>query len=170
VASRNDALTLHDGLDSNLRNGVATVVEQKDKLFPAVLACYHEAALLATKHIPYAYGGGHNASIIRSPPLIRPGPPGYDCSSWTSRILEAGKLLGGRVLDTHELELWGKPGPGKWMTMWVDDSDGVDHCFLEFHSSWRFQHRWSQAAHTGTICGWLTADTTGFHPRHAVGT
>ncbi len=66
---------------------------------------------------PYVYGGGHNGW----------GPqPGYDCSGSVSFALHGGGLLHS-PLDSTELESYGAPGPGRWITIWADGG----HTFME---------------------------------------
>ena len=67
--------------------------------------------------IGYVYGGCHG------PPLIRPCPPaeGYDCSSSTSFVLFHGGVLATKTaLTSGELAGWGKPGAGRWVTVYAN--------------------------------------------------
>ena len=70
---------------------------------------------------PYVYGGGH-ASFISV---------GYDCSGSVSFALHAGGLLSS-PLDSTEFETWGKPGPGRWITIWADGG----HAYMEIAGMW----------------------------------
>jgi cell wall-associated NlpC family hydrolase len=58
---------------------------------------------------PYLWGGGHGRWLDR----------GYDCSGSISYALAAGGLLSG-PLDSSRLMGWGKPGPGKWVTIYTN--------------------------------------------------
>jgi hypothetical protein len=58
---------------------------------------------------PYRFGGGH-ASFIDD---------AYDCSGSVSYALAAGGLLGA-PLTSGELENWGAPGPGRWLTVYAN--------------------------------------------------
>jgi len=58
---------------------------------------------------PYVYGGGH-ASFIDS---------AYDCSASVSYALAAGGLLSAPE-DSTQLESWGAPGPGKYITVYAN--------------------------------------------------
>jgi cell wall-associated NlpC family hydrolase len=58
---------------------------------------------------PYLWGGGHGKWLDK----------GYDCSGSISYALAAGGLLSG-PLDSGRLMSWGKPGPGKWVTIYTN--------------------------------------------------
>lgn len=60
-------------------------------------------------HLPYLYGGGHGS--FRS--------SGYDCSGSVSYLLHAAGALGA-PLDSGQLESWGSPGPGRWITVYAN--------------------------------------------------
>lgn len=70
---------------------------------------------------PYIYGGGH-ASFISA---------GYDCSGSVSFALHAAGLLSS-PLDSTEFETWGKPGPGRWITIWANGG----HAYMEIAGLW----------------------------------
>jgi hypothetical protein len=63
---------------------------------------------------PYVYGGGHGG-----------GPEGlfvdtaYDCSGSVSFALAAAGLIKS-PMDSTSLANWGKPGPGKWVTIYAN--------------------------------------------------
>jgi cell wall-associated NlpC family hydrolase len=65
---------------------------------------------------PYIWGGGH-ASFYSY---------GYDCSGSVSYALFGGGLIP-RPLTSGELEGWGAPGPGKWITVYAS----ATHTFAE---------------------------------------
>jgi len=69
----------------------------------------------AIANFPYVFGGGH-ASFVDS---------AYDCSGSVSYALAAGGLLD-RPLTSGELEHWGAPGPGKWITVYAN----AGHTFM----------------------------------------
>jgi hypothetical protein len=132
----------------------------------SVLVTYSTADALAALLYPYAWDGGHEQLGVASA-----GPPaGFDCTGWADAILDGGNLLGRPdAPNTEGLEDWGEPGEGRWLTLWLIDTPELQHCVLEFKLP--FKHRWTVAAHTGTICGWVTSfSTAGYHARHAVGT
>lgn len=64
---------------------------------------------------PYVYGGGHQ-SFTSS---------GYDCSGAVSFALHGGSLLSS-PMDSTDLESYGEPGPGHWITIYADSS----HAFM----------------------------------------
>jgi hypothetical protein len=61
------------------------------------------------QHKPYRYGGGH-ASFKDT---------GYDCSGTVSFALHGARLLRA-PLDSTGFETWGKPGPGRWITVYAN--------------------------------------------------
>jgi peptidoglycan hydrolase-like protein with peptidoglycan-binding domain len=65
---------------------------------------------------PYIFGGGHQSF----------NSPGYDCSGSVSFALHVGGLLAS-PLDSTQFETWGKPGPGRWITLWANGG----HVFME---------------------------------------
>ena len=65
---------------------------------------------------PYVWGGGHGRFRSR----------GYDCSGAVSYRLHGGGLLD-RPLDSSSFMRWGKPGPGRWITVWTNPG----HAFVE---------------------------------------
>ncbi|HXE43794.1 MAG TPA: hypothetical protein VN635_01215 [Conexibacter sp.] len=69
---------------------------------------------------PYWYGGGHGSSLDAL------SPNGYDCSSSVSYLLHAGGLLGASALTSGQLERWGAPGPGRWVTVYANSA----HTFM----------------------------------------
>jgi len=58
---------------------------------------------------PYIWGGGHASWYSR----------GYDCSGAVSYALAAGGFLQA-PLASGQLESWGEPGPGKWLTVYAN--------------------------------------------------
>ena len=58
---------------------------------------------------PYIWGGGHGSWYSY----------GYDCSGAVSFALFGGGLIP-RPLTSGELEGWGAPGPGKWITVYAN--------------------------------------------------
>jgi cell wall-associated NlpC family hydrolase len=58
---------------------------------------------------PYIWGGGHGSFYSH----------GYDCSGAVSFALFGGGLIP-RPLTSGELEGWGEPGPGKWITVYAN--------------------------------------------------
>ncbi len=64
---------------------------------------------------PYIYGGGHGSF----------NDSGYDCSGAVSFALHGGNLISAPE-DSTELESYGAPGPGKWITIYAD----AGHAFI----------------------------------------
>jgi cell wall-associated NlpC family hydrolase len=57
---------------------------------------------------PYVWGGGHGSWFSR----------GYDCSGAVSFALAGGGFLAS-PLTSGQLEHWGAPGPGRWITVYA---------------------------------------------------
>ncbi|MGE5407191.1 MAG: hypothetical protein ACM3NV_01115 [Syntrophothermus sp.] len=101
---------------------------------------------------PYVWGGGH-ASWYSN---------GYDCSGSVSFALFGGGLIP-RPLTSSELEGWGEPGPGRWITVYAN----AGHTFAEIAGL-----RWDtvgDAQGTGPRWHLATTDTSGFVARHPPG-
>jgi cell wall-associated NlpC family hydrolase len=60
---------------------------------------------------PYIWGGGHGSWYSN----------GYDCSGAVSFALAGGGFIP-RPLTSGELEGWGAPGPGRWLTVYASPS------------------------------------------------
>jgi cell wall-associated NlpC family hydrolase len=101
---------------------------------------------------PYIWGGGHASFYSR----------GYDCSGSVSFALFGGGLIP-RPLTSGELEGWGAPGPGRWITVYAN----AGHTFAEIAGL-----RWDTVGdEQGTGPRWhlATTDTAGFVARHPPG-
>ena len=70
-------------------------------------------------HASYLYGGGHGPSLDTL-------QPAYDCSSSVSYVLHGGGVFGTSAEDSTELESYGEPGPGKWVTVYANS----EHAFM----------------------------------------
>lgn len=71
-----------------------------------------KAAISAANMIigrPYIWGGGHASWYSR----------GYDCSGAVSYALAGGGFLA-TPLTSSQLESWGAPGPGRWLTVYAN--------------------------------------------------
>jgi hypothetical protein len=66
-------------------------------------------------HLPYRFGGGHGTFEDNA----------YDCSGSLSFVLSAAGLLNTTV-TSGQLEHWGQPGPGKWITVFA----AAGHTFM----------------------------------------
>jgi cell wall-associated NlpC family hydrolase len=101
---------------------------------------------------PYVWGGGHASFYSRS----------YDCSGAVSFALFGGGLIP-RPLTSGELEHWGAPGPGQWITVYANPG----HTFAEIAGL-----RWDTVGdENGSGPRWHLAstDTSGFVVRHPPG-
>jgi len=101
---------------------------------------------------PYVWGGGHGSFYSN----------GYDCSGSVSFALFGGGLIP-RPLASGELESWGAPGPGKWITVYAN----AGHTFAEIAGL-----RWDTVGDArGTGPRWHLAPTStaGFVARHPPG-
>lgn len=106
----------------------------------------------AIARTPYKWGGGHGRFV----------DTGYDCSGSVSFALYAAGLIAGPS-DSSGLMSWGKPGPGKWVTLY--SSPG--HVYMEV-AGIRFDTSGAQA--TGSR--WqndLRGRRPGFVARHPPG-
>jgi cell wall-associated NlpC family hydrolase len=66
-------------------------------------------------HLPYRYGGGHMTFQDSA----------YDCSGSISYVFAAAHLLDHTVVS-GDLENWGDPGPGRWVTVFAN----AGHTFM----------------------------------------
>jgi peptidoglycan hydrolase-like protein with peptidoglycan-binding domain len=100
---------------------------------------------------PYVYGGGH-ASFNSI---------GYDCSGSVSYVLHAAGLLSAPE-DSSQLESYGAPGPGRYVTIYAD----AGHAWMTIDGR-RFDTVALQE--TGTRWSSTMASTAGYVVRHPVG-
>jgi len=101
-------------------------------------------------HRPYVYGGGHgsfNAS-------------GYDCSGSVSYVLHAARLLR-TPLDSSGFESYGKPGPGRHVTIYANGG----HVFMTINGR-RFD---TSGMDDGTRWDRRARDTSSYVVRHPAG-
>ena len=100
---------------------------------------------------PYLWGGGHGKWLDK----------GYDCSGSVSYALASAGLLGGPE-DSGRLMSWGKPGKGKWITIYAN----AGHVFM-FVAGVRFDTSGTRA--TGSRWQSTLRPTAGFVARHPPG-
>jgi cell wall-associated NlpC family hydrolase len=100
---------------------------------------------------PYVWGGGHGRWLDN----------GYDCSGSVSFALAAAGLLNG-PLASGPLMSWGKPGPGRWVTIY--SSPG--HVFM-YVAGVRFDT--SNSRVTGSRWSNTVRSDAGFVARHPDG-
>jgi hypothetical protein len=77
----------------------------------------------AITDLPYVYGGGHASFVDNA----------YDCSGSVSYALAAGGLLSSPQ-TSGELESWGAPGPGNWITIYA--SEGHVYMYVNVGGAW----------------------------------
>jgi 3D (Asp-Asp-Asp) domain-containing protein len=68
---------------------------------------------------PYIWGGGHGVPLSQL-------DSGYDCSGATSYILHGAGAFGLYAEDSTQLESYGQPGPGAWITVYANSG----HAFI----------------------------------------
>jgi cell wall-associated NlpC family hydrolase len=100
---------------------------------------------------PYLWGGGHGKWLDK----------GYDCSGSVSYALASAGLLNG-PLDSGRLMGWGKPGKGKWITIYAN----AGHVFM-FVAGIRFDTSGTRT--TGSRWQADLRPTGGFVARHPAG-
>jgi hypothetical protein len=98
---------------------------------------------------PYVFGGGHASFVDNA----------YDCSGSVSYALAAGGLLSAPE-TSGELESWGAPGPGKYITVYAN----AGHTYMYVDGI-----LYDTAGRSGVYASrWLVAPTnnSGFVARH----
>jgi cell wall-associated NlpC family hydrolase len=133
-------------------SGLAIIPDTAPRKLVALMHAANDVA-----HKPYVYGGGHGrvAGEIWA-------DSAYDCSGSVSYALAAAGYLDGPE-TSGTLMSFGKPGPGKWVTIFANDG----HTFMVV-AGLRFDTSGRQ--NTGTR--WQPADArsyAGFTVRHPVG-
>ncbi len=100
---------------------------------------------------PYIWGGGHGKWLDK----------GYDCSGSVSFVLASAGLLSGHA-DVGPADVFGQPGPGKWVTIYAS----AGHVFLEVAGI-----RFDTGAQSVTGSRWAGdgRSTAGFVARHPAG-
>jgi cell wall-associated NlpC family hydrolase len=110
---------------------------------------------------PYLYGGGHGLPLDEV-------APAYDCSSSVEHLLYGGGLLPvGYDAASGELESFGQPGPGRWVTIYAS----ADHVFM-YVAGLRWDTHNAAGPQDGSPgIGWhpLVRDSAGFVVRHPEG-
>jgi cell wall-associated NlpC family hydrolase len=96
-------------------DGTAGIPATAPSRLAALMQGANEVALKA-----YVYGGGHG----RNPNEIW-SDSAYDCSGSISYALAAAGYIDG-PMDSGSLARWGKPGPGKWVTIYAN----AGHAFM----------------------------------------
>jgi hypothetical protein len=151
--------------------GLPVVPGSRAQLLPNGLAAAPADAPRAVKEIiaagnqivgkPYVYGGAHGLPLSEI-------APDYDCSSSVEHLLYGGGLLpvtyGGA---SSELESFGQPGAGNWVTVYAD----ADHVFVYVAGLRWDTHNAAGRADGSTGIGWhpLIRGSDGFLARHPQG-
>jgi cell wall-associated NlpC family hydrolase len=91
-------------------NGLAIAPVNAPLVVQNVIAAGNQIA-----HLPYRFGGGHGTFEDTA----------YDCSGSLSFAFAAAGLLNTTV-TSGQLETWGQPGPGKWITVFA----AAGHTFM----------------------------------------
>ncbi|MGA2320354.1 MAG: hypothetical protein ABSG95_06385 [Solirubrobacteraceae bacterium] len=97
-------LTAVPGGESIGGNGTIAIPAEAPEVIQKVIAGANEIA-----NFPYVFGGGHASFVDNA----------YDCSGSVSYALAAGGLLGAPE-TSGELESWGVPGPGRYITVFAN--------------------------------------------------
>jgi hypothetical protein len=118
---------------------------------PAVRATI--AAANRIDRTPYIWGGGHLSWRAR----------GYDCSGAVSYALHGGGLLDARLVS-GQLEGWGAPGVGRWITVYANS----EHVFMVV-AGLRFDTRDDPPGERGPRWHMEMASPSGFVARHPPG-
>jgi hypothetical protein len=89
----------------------------------------------------YLYGGAHGTPLSQL-------QPAYDCSSAVSYLLHAGGVFGDYAEDSTQLESYGQPGPGRYVSIYAN----TVHAFV-YVSGLRFDTVEAAAYDTGPNSG-----------------
>ncbi len=107
----------------------------------------------AIANFPYVYGGGHASFVDNA----------YDCSGSVSYALAAGGLLSAPE-TSGQLESWGAPGPGKWITVYANA--GHTYMYVNVGGAWML---YDTAGRSGVFASrWqpTPVDNAGYIVRH----
>ena len=138
------------GATAQLVNGQAVAPASAPQAVKDAIAAANQ---IATK--PYVYGGGHGSF----------NDSGYDCSGSVSYALHGGGLLSSPE-DSTQLETYGSPGQGQWITLWANSG----HVYMRIaglyfdtaaQSSSNGDSRWS-TTRVGPASGWVVRHPTGY--------
>src|SRR5947209_2228842 len=151
--------------------GVALTPGDRARLLSNGLAAAPENAPIAIKEMiaagnqivgkPYVYGGAHGLPLSEV-------APAYDCSSSVEHVLYGARLLpvtyGG---SSSELESFGDPGTGQWVTLYANAS----HVFMYVAGLRWDTHNAAGPGDGSSGIGWhpLVRDASGFVARHPAG-
>jgi hypothetical protein len=97
-----------------LPSGLAAAGEEAPPQVKAMVAAGNRLSGTA-----YLYGGAHGTPLSEL-------EPAYDCSSAVSYVLHAGGVFGDYAEDSTELESYGGPGPGRYVSIYAN----AGHAFV----------------------------------------
>jgi RNA polymerase sigma factor (sigma-70 family) len=127
------------------------------------LRVYRAAHELARQDRTYRLGGGHFKHLA----AIGPRDP-LDCSASTSLILRRAGFFepGSASTSSGFAEAWGRPGEGRYLTVWANE----EHVWIEFKLDADHGERFDPTpSRMAPNAGWMSAKagpTRDFHPRH----
>jgi peptidoglycan hydrolase-like protein with peptidoglycan-binding domain len=130
-------------------NGLAVAPVNAPPVVKEVIAA---ANVIAT--LPYIYGGGHGTWT----------DTGYDCSGSTSFALHGAGLLSAPE-DSGELESYGEPGPGAWITLYAN----AGHVYMNVAGLWFDTAAQSTSNGNDRWSATRISPTSGFIVRHPGG-
>ena len=134
------------------QQGLATVPPSAPSKVAAIINAANQVA-----RAPYRYGGGHGG-VNQEGNWV---DSAYDCSGSVSFALASAGLVT-RQLDSTSFMSWGRPGPGKWVTVFANHG----HAFMVV-AGLRFDT--VERARTGTRWGRVYTSVSGFAVRHPPG-
>jgi len=111
------------------------------------------AAANQIRHRPYVWGGGHRSWLSH----------GYDCSGAVGYVLHRAGLLGATMVS-GQLESWGEPGAGEWITVYAN----AQHVYM-FVAGLRFDTRGDLPGASGPRWHRAWVDPGQFAARHPTG-
>jgi peptidoglycan hydrolase-like protein with peptidoglycan-binding domain len=132
---------------ATISNGLAVAPADAPAAVKALIAAANRIAFK-----PYIYGGGH-ASWNDS---------GYDCSGSVSYALHGANLVSAPE-DSGELESYGSPGAGRWITIWANGG----HVYM-YVAGLRFDTS-AQGSTGGSRWTTESRSSDGFVERHPTG-
>jgi cell wall-associated NlpC family hydrolase len=132
--------------------GLATVPPSAPAKVAAIITAANQVA-----HAPYRYGGGHGG-VGGDETWV---DTAYDCSGSISFALASAGLVESQLTSGLFMK-WGKPGPGKWVTIFANEG----HAFMVV-AGLRFDT--VERARTGTRWGRAYSQVSGFVARHPPG-
>jgi peptidoglycan hydrolase-like protein with peptidoglycan-binding domain len=119
---------------------------------PTVQSVIAAANQIAFK--PYIYGGGHGTWI----------DSGYDCSGSVSYALHGAGLIFAPE-DSTELESYGAPGAGQWITIWAN----AGHTYMEIAGLWFDTAAQSRTNGNDRWSATRISSLSGYVVRHPIG-